>query len=169
LCVIWWPDFSIFIECLFAGFRVSSRVRMCGGRLRRFGDLRKNTALEFRSMHLMCFVDLLCCLSNFRYLVGSFRVSQQGASVAAASLVRRPQKKHAPGILEHVPFVFSCFFMNFSKFYVFFSRFQGPPSGCVRCRCLWRFADLRKTPPWILGACIFCIFRISATSPLHLA
>ena len=32
-----------------------SRVRLCGGCLRRFGDLRKNTPLDFWSMYLVDF------------------------------------------------------------------------------------------------------------------
>ena len=44
------------VFCHFLFFFLDSRVRLCGC-LRRFADLRKNTPLEFWSMHLVCFVD----------------------------------------------------------------------------------------------------------------
>ena len=40
-----------------------SPVRLCRGCLRRFGDLRKNTPLEFWSMYLMCFAVFFCFLA----------------------------------------------------------------------------------------------------------
>ena len=59
-CVFTFLKFrSIFVEFL-SKSPVSgspSRVRLCGGCLRRFGDLRKNTPLEFWSMYLVHFVD----------------------------------------------------------------------------------------------------------------
>ena len=79
-----------------------SRVRLCGGCLRRFGDLRKNTPLEFGSMYLVYFIDFLLILYDFKCFAG-FRVSQPCASVWwLPAALRRPQKKHVPGILEHV-------------------------------------------------------------------
>ena len=51
--------------------------------------------------------------------------------------VRRPQKKYAPGFLEHV----SC---GFSRF---LSILGSPPSCATGGGCLRRFGDLRKNTP----------------------
>jgi len=60
--------------------------------LRRFGDLRKNTSLEFGSMYL---VDLV---NFYRFLVPP----TTPWSMCLPAALRRPQKKHAPGLWEHV-------------------------------------------------------------------
>ena len=47
---------SIDANYLFADFTAfSDSVHMCGGRLRRFTDLGKNTTLEFQNMYFVCF------------------------------------------------------------------------------------------------------------------
>merc|ERR1712086_928601 len=60
-------------------------------------------------MYLVCFVDFCCFLFGFEYVFAVFKVSLQGASVWLPAALRRPQKKHAPGFLEHVPCVFCRF------------------------------------------------------------
>ena len=69
-----------------------SRVRLCGGCLRRFGDLRKNTPWIFGA-----------CILWILLFVNDFRVPQPCASVSQLpAALRRSQKKHAPGFLEYV-------------------------------------------------------------------
>ena len=81
--------------------------------------------------------------------------------------LRRPQKKHAPGILEHVSCVF-CRFLSISAkcYWLFmicsdlncFCRFEGLPAGCVCVvAACGASATSDKTRPWNFGACILWI------------
>ena len=125
-----------------------SRVRLCGI-LRRFGDLRKNTPLEFWSMYLVYFIDFcwfLLILYDFKCFAG-FRVSQQGASVWLPAALRRLQKKHPFGVLEYV----SCGFCHFQLFH-------GPPSPLRLCRAACgASAPSEKTLLWSLGVSTLCV------------
>ena len=107
---------------------------------------------KFRRNFVNCVFQFLKFRRNFVQMSG-FRVSQQGASVWwLPAALRRPQKKHAPGILEDVSCVFCrCLLMFYDC--KCFCRFWGLPPGCLR-----RFGDLRKNTPWISGACILCVF-----------
>ena len=115
------PGFWEHVSCVFCRLLLMcmnlpalgspSRVRLCGGCLRRFGDLRKNTPLEFWSMYL---VDLV----NFH----RFWVPPTTRwSMCLPAALRRPQKKHAPGFLEHV----SC---GFCRLLLIFVDFRVPPA-----------------------------------------
>ena len=115
---------------------------------------QKNTPLEFWSMYLMGFIDF-CCL----YLVVGFRVSQQGACVLRCLRRFRTSEKHAPGFLEHVPYVFYGLLFIFVKLDCLFCGFRVSQQGACALRCLRCFRTLRKTRPWNFGACALCVFR----------
>ena len=72
----------------------------------------------------MCFDMFICVFAVFMSLV---------RPISLPAALRRPQKNHAPGFLEHVPCVF-C-------------RFSLLSAWCAHSACLRRFADLRKTTP----------------------
>ena len=73
-------------------FQVSHQGAWCRCCLRRFGDLRKNTPLDFWSMYPVYFVDVCRFQGPSNHLV--VYVPPAGAFIFL--------KKHAPGILEHV-------------------------------------------------------------------
>ena len=79
-----------------------SPARLCRSCLRRFGDLRKNTPLEFWSMYLVGFVDFC-----------QFQAPPSPVCLCRSCLRRFGdlKQKHAPGFLERV----SCGFSQFSS------------------------------------------------------
>jgi len=81
----------------------SSPVRLCRSCLRLFGDLRKNTPLEFGNIYLADFV-----------IFNDFRAPQALCGrVAPASGASAPSKKHSRGFLEYVSGGF-CNFLTMS-------------------------------------------------------
>ena len=107
--------------------------------------------------HVPCvFCRFLLFLFNFRYLFAGFRVSQQGASVWLPAALRRPQKKHAPGFLEHVSCMFCWLFNILNVFAGLRVSQQGASVWWLPAALFF----LKKTRPWIFWACILLILWI---------
>ena len=91
----------------------------------------------------MC-VQFSECSSKFSQhfvQMSGFRVSQQGASVWwLPAALRRPQKKHAPGILEHV----SCVFCRCLLIFMILSVFAGFRVSQPCASVWWLPAALRR-------------------------
>lgn len=105
-----------------------------GACLRRSVDLRKNTPLGFWSVQLM-YLAKLCY-----FQLGVANARDCGASPT--------QEKTCPGSWERAPCIFCCFFTLLAC--------------CTQPACLLRFADLRKTRPWIVEhvSCVCFDLRI---------
>ena len=74
--------------------------------------------------------------------------------------LRRPQKKHAPGILEHVSCVLCRLLLIFVDFYYFLLVLGSPsPVRLVVAAC-GASATSEKTRPWIFGTCILWMLSI---------
>ena len=103
---------------------------------------------KFRQTNLKSHKMSLIFRRNFVEMSG-FRVSQQGASVWwLPAALRRPQKKQAPGFVEHVPCVFWRFWLLLA--------------WCAQSACLRRFGDLRKSTPlefWSMCLVDFVMFN----------
>ena len=70
--------------------------------------------------------------------------------------LRRPQKKHAPGFLEHVPCVLCRFVLLVSPLL----RNNKNKLGVPNQRACGASPTPEKTRPWIFGAGILCILLI---------
>ena len=106
------------------------------------------------------YIDL-CWFAWFFVCLYVFLRSPSRVCVCCAACGASPtSEKHAPGILEHVPYVFYWFVLNFVQFWCFFTGFGVSQQGVCVWRCLRRFADLRKTRPWNFGACLLCCLSI---------
>ena len=116
---------------------------------------QKNTPLAFWNMYLVCFAEF-CCFQfgvpnehacgasptsektrpwNFGActlcVLPNFVVFSLVCPMSMPAALRRPQKKHAPGILEHVP----CVFCRFLLFLV-----SGASFGCYLVAICWFWA-----------------------------
>ena len=116
--------------------------------LRRFASLRKTAPLKFWSMYLMCFIDCCCFLLDFISFAG-FRISQLDVCVGRLpEALRRPQKKHAPGLFGVILIVVVRFGFLFAALSL--------PAGCVFSGCLALWRPQRKHSPGVFGTCICC-------------
>jgi hypothetical protein len=141
----------------------------CAG-LRRFVDLREkhapgNLAHVLRALcgfwyFLVCVPNARACFTDLRKarpwhfgsctlcILSFFVTFILACSIRVPAVLRRPQKKDPPGILEHVSYAFCRFVLLLA--------------WCAQCACLQRFGDLRKNTPldfwnmWVVYFLEFC-------------
>ena len=95
----------------------------------------------------MCFDVFVCVFGAFMSLV---------CPISMPAALRRPQKKHAPGILEHVPCVFCRFVLLVSTLL----RNSKNKVGVPNQRACGASATSEKNTPAILEhvPCVICRF-----------
>ena len=112
---------------------------------RHFSNLRKKAPLVFRSMYLLDFRNLmrifefvLECCRNVSNLIICMKIASSVHVCGGCLRLRHPPRKHASGILQHLPwcFVDLCFWgrtiLNVDLMIL------GSPSKAPLRGCLWR-------------------------------
>ena len=85
---------------------------------------------------------------DLNVFVNIFDVFPSRVRVCGAACGPSPtSEKHAPGFLEHVPYVFYSFALIFCIFVCLFCGFRVSQQGACVLRCLRRFRTLRKNTP----------------------
>ena len=105
---------------------------------------QKNTPLKFWSMYLMAFIDLCWFCFDFGIFLQVLGSPSRVCVCCAACGASPTSEKHAPGILEHVPYVFYWCVLIFCWFLYLFVSFRVSQQGVCVLRCLRRFRALRK-------------------------
>ena len=73
--------------------------------------------------------------------------------VALPAALQNPQKKHAPGLLEHIPYGFYLFVLIVVRFSYLFAGFRVSQQRACVLRYLRRFRTLRTNTPLNFGGC----------------
>ena len=79
---------------------------MCDALSQAFFLSEEVTFLGFWSMYPMCFIDFCLFFIYLNVFLPALGSPSRVRVCCAACGASNPQKKHAPGFLEHVPYVF---------------------------------------------------------------